>query len=636
MSNEDNRRFKNISRPPKALPLDNGHRQPHQRLKRRLLDTSFHKRDDRKKQRFSKAMICNEETKYNVTRLLNFTGIKRKFTDAKLDTICRNETPIYDIGSDVMVQIVSFLKPIETFSFLTMPLSKKWCETYVITEDLWKILCISSPFHAEVYTENNSSRDQLQKNAKPSDHRKESSNSYSSCTEPIKFRQKFGANRWLYYKFIQCISFLDQIRKYSSDEFCFEETKALAILRPKSVTFPSFSGETIIKVEKDPTELQNNISLKQNIKKSGTKKKNNHSKLTDNVLGATKIDEAGSIDLRLSCVVYCVMNWMVTFNDVLGIQIMCLNVLPCVLEDEHQRKAAQHAGLADIVLKAMIRFSKNVELHTAAFHAMVLLTRPLGGREGMLFHQTLLGDSLETFNMDKSSKSKCCKNGIAIMLDSMRRFQANERLQAMSCWSIVNVALIAPQKTMLVKLDGISVVTNAMTHHPRSVEVQYRALFALINLSIPCSNQNQEEPTSLESNLEEILSKVSEKEILDESVGQVSNLVVVAMKNFCGDETVMNRACLVLHNLSLNDQYHTTLLWTPNCYQMLEWAMGNYRYDQVLQQSARGSLRRLQRTLRNNDDLRRRFSMFIRSQQQSSLDQARRDVQLLESQNFQR
>lgn len=67
----------------------------------------------------------------------------------------------------------------------------------------------------------------------------------------------------------------------------------------------------------------------------------------------------------------------------------------------------------------------------------------------------------------------------------MRRFAHDEILQAMSCWSLVNVALTPLQKSMLVKLGGLTVTSNAMLQHPFNAEVQFRALFALINLVIP-------------------------------------------------------------------------------------------------------------------------------------------------------
>ena len=126
--------------------------------------------------------------------------------------------------------------------------------------------------------------------------------------------------------------------------------------------------------------------------------------------------------------------------------------------------------------------------------------------------------------------------------------------------------------------------------------------------------------------------ETTEKEMLDASVGQISNLVVVSMKNFCSSEAILNRACLVLHNLSLNEEYHSILLWTPNCYQMLEWCLGNYPHDHVLQQSAGGTIQRLNATLSADEDLRERFTHSIRAQQQHSLELARQEAVLLQEQ----
>ena len=91
-------------------------------------------------------------------------------------------------------------------------------------------------------------------------------------------------------------------------------------------------------------------------------------------------------------------------------------------------------------------FPDSVELHTAAFHAFVLLARPLGGKECMVLHISL-GNGDACFNISTASG----RNGITVMLDSMRRFSSHDTLQAMGCWSIVNIALVPSQKTMLVK-----------------------------------------------------------------------------------------------------------------------------------------------------------------------------------------
>lgn len=228
--------------------------------------------------------------------------------------------------------------------------------------------------------------------------------------------------------------------------------------------------------------------------------------LTDRLLRPTRGGNVDNINLPWSCAIYSVVNWMVAFADVEGIQvsmrcvtplfisyfllvlialsssiqIMCLKCLPYLLEDESQRTTAQRAGLTDSVLRAMVLFPDSIELHTVAFHTLVLLARPLGGNEGMLFH-TAMVNTRGIFNNGSSNS----KNGIVIMLDSMKRFAQDEILQAMSCWSLVNVALTPLQKSMLVKLGGLTVTSNAMLQHPYNVEVQFRALFALINLVIP-------------------------------------------------------------------------------------------------------------------------------------------------------
>ena len=109
----------------------------------------------------------------------------------------------------------------------------------------------------------------------------------------------------------------------------------------------------------------------------------------------------------------------------------------------------------------------------------------------------------------------------------------------------------------------------------------------------------------------------TEKEVLDGLIGEVTRLVVAAMKNFCSSETILNRACLVLHNLSQCPEYLSTLLWTPHCFQMVEWCIANYPTDQVLRRSAVSTLHRLQVALSNDPGLRARFMESIRRQQQA-------------------
>lgn len=82
-------------------------------------------------------------------------------------------------------------------------------------------------------------------------------------------------------------------------------------------------------------------------------------------------------------------------------------------------------------------------------------------------------------------------------------------------------------------------------------------------------------------------------------------------------------------------EYHTSLLLTPNCYQMLEWCLANYPTDQVLQQSAAGTLHRLQITLSGDEKLRTRFTASLSAQQRLSLEQAHREAVSLDEQHQQ-
>eukprot|EP00521_Asterionellopsis_glacialis_P007067 CAMPEP_0195282086 /NCGR_PEP_ID=MMETSP0707-20130614/1118_1 /TAXON_ID=33640 /ORGANISM="Asterionellopsis glacialis, Strain CCMP134" /LENGTH=1227 /DNA_ID=CAMNT_0040341037 /DNA_START=17 /DNA_END=3700 /DNA_ORIENTATION=- len=574
------------------------------------------------------------------------------------------KAPIFSLGCDTMAHCLTFLEPLEIHALLTMPISNEWRETFTMPQDLWRVLCLSEPFNSKFDGEEVDSSDD------------------SVCSFPVNsnlnIKHLFGKYRMLYTSFVRCMRYLARIkddavhgrapsvidyggagvselpfaRNSSLKNFLAQAKGVMKInrtgsdspLSSSSGSRPDPSSNAVVSnvarmevpagvSDKDVRSVHKKRKVSSQ-KKATKRTKYGHSQITQRLLGPAKGggQELANVDLPWSCAIYSIVNWMVAFSDVEGIQTMCLRVLPFLLEDETQRTTAQRAGLTGIVLRGMVLFPDSVQLHTAAFHTIVLLARPLGGREGMLFHSSMVNSS-GIFNNGHQGG----KNGIAVMLDSMRRFASEEPLQAMSCWSLVNIALAPSQKAVLVKLGGISATANAMMQHPYSAEVQFRALFALINLVIPSVNLSEE--TSEQRSMQEQLGEVNdatEREMLDENVGQIANLVVLAMKNFCSSQTILNRACLVLHNLSLTQDYHETLLWTPNCYQMLEWCLANYPSDQVLQQCAAGTLHRLQMTLASDDSLRLRFTAAIQAQQQLSLEEAHREATLLHDQHQQR
>jgi hypothetical protein len=553
-----------------------------------------------------------------------------------------------------MAHVLTFMEPPEILDVLTMPLSKDWQLNFTSTPELWRVLCLVDPFKAQIEDED----DDLDDSG--------SNNSFCSLqgdSDDVD-RRLLDRYRLLYTSFVRCMKYVSQIREDaingrppsyidygingssgSQQHGHLIQQAPLVVGSNKSLrNFLARARGVVATTEREQRESSdttgesseqgsqpeaNSVNStdssggrskrKRSRKRKREKKpKLGSSMITMRLLGPAASGQPGNLALPWSCAIYSIVNWMVAFSDVEGIQTLCMKVLPFLLEDDQQRMTAQRAGLTDVVLRAMVLFSDSVQLHTAAFHTIVLLARPLGGREGMLFHSSMVASGI--FGGDNTQHRK---NGIAVMLDSMRRFEDNDVLQAMSCWALVNIALAPAQKAELVKLGGIKATTNAMLRHPFSAEVQFRALFALINLVIPSVrlNEGSAEAAAMQEHLGEV-NDTSEKEIIDELVGEIADLVVRAMKNFCSSEAILNRACLVLHNLSLTQEYHATLLWTPNCYQMLEWCLSNYRTDHVLQQSATGTLNRLQLTLSNNDDLRVRFAEYIQAQQQSSLEQA--------------
>lgn len=566
-----------------------------------------------------------------------------------------------------MAQVLTFLDASEILSVLTMPLCKEWHQSYGSNQDLWKTMCLLEPFKATL----------------PDDSDSDDDESFTSLPMEPAVKNVFGEYRLMFTSFVRCLRYLERIQQdarngltpTSSDNSQsgfphFGISKSLKrFLQRKNDVFGNIDdtpaeaaapiqtkpvGVTDIGYRKVGSWLLLFVALCRRMPHSpcvrlysqraapseesmNKKPRFGNSMITGRLLGPSSKGEPSHLQLPRSCAIYSIVNWMVAYPDVEGIQvcnegfvcsncsvwvglliyvfcivsqIRCVETLPVLLEDESQRLLAQRVGLVEVVLRAMLRFSDCPKLHVAAFHAMVLLARPLGGREGMLFDNSmaestsnvdLMADSQSTIH--RTSAPLDCKkssrlnglSGINIMLDSMRRFQDKSDLQAMACWALVNLALVPAQKSMILGLGGINVALNAMRAHPADANVQFRALFALINLVVA--------------------PKTAIHTVLDSSIDQIATLVVRAMTNFCSSGAVLNRACLVLHNLAQRPDYLTILLWTPHCYQMIEWCLSNYPTDPVLKRASTSILHRLQVLLASDQRLRERFTASLQSQE---------------------
>jgi len=179
------------------------------------------------------------------------------------------------------------------------------------------------------------------------------------------------------------------------------------------------------------------------------------------------------------------------------------------------------------------------------------------------------------------------ENGVRVMLDSLRRFSNDRYLQAMGCWAMVNAALYPSLKSGLTRLGGVYAVTNAMMLHPNAEAVQFRGLFALINLVIPeRDNNNERSGSSIYSH-----------------VYQIARLTILAMKNFHTNKSILNRGCLVLRNLSLTPSFVKILGRTPGCVDMLLHCRQICPRDVLVQRSARTIMVMIQRATENKEQL---------------------------------
>eukprot|EP00532_Pseudo-nitzschia_australis_P005481 CAMPEP_0168168594 /NCGR_PEP_ID=MMETSP0139_2-20121125/3179_1 /TAXON_ID=44445 /ORGANISM="Pseudo-nitzschia australis, Strain 10249 10 AB" /LENGTH=695 /DNA_ID=CAMNT_0008085939 /DNA_START=84 /DNA_END=2171 /DNA_ORIENTATION=- len=602
--------------------------------------------------------------------------------DRKPVALSTTIAPFLMLGSDAMVSVVGFLDPRETLNLLTMPLCKEWRLSYTSDQELWRTICRADPFSADL-SNNSASDDNVNAIATPH---------VVSCYDDIdddsfcylwnNGNDVFGEYRLIYTSFVRCMNYLDRVQDIDNGNGggfwswegsdngsgcdtkvpTFGVTKSLKKFLSRSKEYNLLKSPIVndtggvssepIGIASDGREIRKPFS-KIKLEESGTSKpKYGNSMITSRLWGPTTTGVPSHLNLPKSCAIYSIINWMVAHPNVRGIQIMCIRCLPPLLEDELQRTTGQRVGLVEVILCAMLRFPESSELHIAVFHAIVLLARPIGGREGMLFDNSMaettqnigltslieLTDSVSLASRcgglptldekDSSSEAHIITNsnlvdrqsgttGISILIDSMERFASCEKLQSMACWALVNVALVPIQKNMLMELGGIEAILNAMKNHSKCFDVQFRALFALINMVVPCRPSDFLNDTSIDG---EEATRI-EGIVLDQLGSKIARLSVSAMKNFCSSETILNRGCLVVHNLSQSPTFMPTLLETPHCYQILEWCATNHSTDRVLRRSVMSTLRRMQVYLDEHPDEQERFSLSLEIQNLDVLEQ---------------
>lgn len=139
-------------------------------------------------------------------------------------------------------------------------------------------------------------------------------------------------------------------------------------------------------------------------------------------------------------------------------------------------------------------------------------------------------------------------------------------------------------------MNGLEAVLASMRSHPCVLEVQFRALFALINLVIPEAVANavaHDAHTDASWPSQTRLPRPPTRETND----RVVCLVLAAMHHFPESEKLVRCGCLVLHNLSLDESNISDLI-TQGVSHPLFCAARTHK-DVDVQRSAISTLRRL-------------------------------------------
>lgn len=262
-----------------------------------------------------------------------------------------HDAVIYSLGTDVMAQIMSFLEPPEVHSFLTTPFSKSWLETYTNPQELWKILCSTKPFYAKLDESDYGSSDA-------------STSSYPLCND-LERHHLVGQFRLLFTSFVKCMKYLDRIKddaingrtpsaynngnqneiypfnRNGSLKAYFKRARKIERRHRQGGTASSNSSSSSSSGNASPTggvsnavetlevqngrgEASNNSTSQEQQNPSGPRI--GHSMLTQRLLMPTRAGEVDHVNLPWSCAIYAVVNWMVAFTDVEGIQVRMIFV----------------------------------------------------------------------------------------------------------------------------------------------------------------------------------------------------------------------------------------------------------------------------------------------------------------------
>jgi hypothetical protein len=282
-------------------------------------------------------------------------------------TLLDGKPPITCLGSDVMAHVLTFLEPPEILDVLTSPLSKDWNKNFTSQPELWRVLCLVEPFKASV----KESEEANDANESDSEDSFCSFGDTASLQEQGKSEKRALARyRLLYTSFVRCMRYLAQIKDdaingrppsfidYGMAGGGIARTQHSSPKQAPSVVGASKSLQSFLSRARVAMLNQNgmdssssgSISSSDMEAKTGdtgligtvdssgeAKRKRKHSSgdekklskklkfgnsmVTQRLFGPTADGQVGNMTLPWSCAIYSIVNWMVAFSDVEGIQV---------------------------------------------------------------------------------------------------------------------------------------------------------------------------------------------------------------------------------------------------------------------------------------------------------------------------
>jgi hypothetical protein len=120
--------------------------------------------------------------------------------------------PFLMLGSDVMISVVSFLDPKETLNILTMPICKEWRLSYTSDQDLWRTICSTDPFSADLDISSTAVIDD--DDADDGDSFCSLNTGFNCDTGGINDESNnvLGEYRLVYTSFVRCMNYLNRIQ----------------------------------------------------------------------------------------------------------------------------------------------------------------------------------------------------------------------------------------------------------------------------------------------------------------------------------------------------------------------------------------------------------------------------------------